>query len=110
MNYIKKISAILTKKNKIFFLFIVFLSIFKTLIELLSIGLLIPILTILSNSDKKYQIYIKFPFLPQFNESQLLLIFVFFFIIIYFVKTIYLIFFNIFSAKYSHNLYLEVYF
>jgi len=108
MNYIKKISAILTKKNKIFFLFIVFLSIFKTLIELLSIGLLIPILTILSNSDKKYQIYIKFPFLPQFNESQLLLIFVFFFIIIYFVKTIYLIFFNIFSAKYSHNLYLEV--
>ena len=108
MSYIKKTLSILTNKNKKIFLLIIFFSIIKTFIELLSIGLLIPILTILSNSYKKNQIYINFPFFSHLNESQLLLVFVLFFIIIYLVRTIYLIFFNIFSAKYSHNLYLEI--
>ena len=62
MNFIKKISSTLTKKTKNFFLFIVVLSFFKTLIELLSMGLSIPILKILSNLDKKNEIYIKFPY------------------------------------------------
>jgi ATP-binding cassette subfamily B protein len=108
MNFIIKISKILTNKNKKFFLLIVCLSIFKTFIELISIGSLVPILVILSNSDKKNQIFIKLPFLEEFNESQLLLTFIIFFIIIYLIKTIFLVFLNIFSSKFSHNLYKEL--
>jgi ABC-type bacteriocin/lantibiotic exporter with double-glycine peptidase domain len=108
MNYIKKIIAILTKKNKAGFLSIVFLSIFKTAIEILSLGLLIPILSILSNAEKKSQIFIYFPFVEEFNENQLLFLFLFIFIFFYLIKTIYVIFFNIYAGKYSHDLYVEI--
>ena len=53
MKYIKKIFSILTKKNKIDFMLIVFFSIFKTIFEIIGIGLLIPIFSIISNSEKK---------------------------------------------------------
>ena len=105
---IKKILLILTKKNKNNLLFIIILSFLKTFIELCSIGSLIPILAILSNLDKKNQIYIKLPFLKEFGESQILFIFLLLFVIIYFIKTIYLIFLNIFLSKFAHNLYKEL--
>jgi ABC-type bacteriocin/lantibiotic exporter with double-glycine peptidase domain len=108
MNYIKKIIAILTQKNKASFIFIVFLSIIKTAIEIVSLGLLIPILSILSNTEKKSQIFIYFPFASEFNENHLLFLFLFIFIFFYLIKTIYVIFFNIYSGKYSHDLYVEV--
>lgn len=108
MNYIKKILAILTKKNKIDFLFISFLSIIKALIEIVGVGLLIPILTIISNQDKKNQVLNYLPFFKNFQDNQILLFFIVFFILVYLVKTLYVVFFNTYLARYAHYLYVEI--
>jgi ABC-type multidrug transport system fused ATPase/permease subunit len=108
MNYTKKILAILTKKNKIDFLFISFLSIIKALIEIIGVGLLIPILTIISNQDNKSQILNYFPFLNNLNDNKILFAFIIFFILVYLVKTLYVIFFNTILARYAHYLYVEI--
>jgi len=108
MDYIYKILAVLTKKNKAALIFIAFLSIVKTIIEIVGIGLLIPILSILSNAETKNQILFYFPFLKESNETQIILFFIILFIFFYLIRTAYIIFFNIFSAKYFHNLYAEL--
>ena len=50
---IEKILLLLTKKNKIDILFIIFLSIIKAFIEIVGIGLLIPLLGFISSEQKK---------------------------------------------------------
>ena len=50
---IDKILSLLTQKNKIDILFIIFLSIIKAFIEIVGIGLLIPILGFISSEQKK---------------------------------------------------------
>lgn len=105
MDYMYKILAVLTKKDKAGLILIAFLSIVKTIIEIAGIGLLIPILSILSNSVIKNQFLFYFPFLKEFNEIQILLFFIILFIFFYIVRTSYIIFLNILSSKYYHNLY-----
>ena len=68
MKYIKKIFSILTKKNKIDFMLIVFFSIFKTILEIIGIGILLPIFSIISNSEKKEEILNYFFFYRQRNK------------------------------------------
>jgi ABC-type bacteriocin/lantibiotic exporter with double-glycine peptidase domain len=108
MKYIKKIFFILTKKNKINFLFIVFLSIIKTIIEMLGVGFLIPILSIISNTEKKDQILSYFAFIgKELSDEKIIILFFILFIFIYLVKTIYVVFFNLYIGRYSQNLYVE---
>ena len=107
-DYLKKIFEILTKKNKITFYFLSFLSVIKAVIEILGIGLLIPVLTFLSNDEKKESILTYVSALKRFDSNEILFIFIIFFLIVYLIKTLYVIFFNWCVASYVHNLYAEL--
>jgi ABC-type bacteriocin/lantibiotic exporter with double-glycine peptidase domain len=105
---INKTLSLLTKKNKINILFIVFLSIIKTAIELIGIGLLIPLLAFISSAEKKILILDYLPYLKVFSDNEVILIFIAFFIFIYLCKTLYVIFYNIYNTKFVQNLYVEM--
>ena len=106
MKYIKKTLSILTKKNKIDFMLIVFFSIFKTIFEIIGIGLLIPIFSIISNSEKKDQILNYFFFIDkEIDNEKIVILFFGLFIFIYLIKSIYTVFINNYVSRYCQNLY-----
>lgn len=105
---IEKILLLLTKKNKIDILFIIFLSIIKAFIEIVGIGLLIPLLGFISSDQKKYEIIEFLPILREYSDKEVILIFIVVFLIIYLLKTIFVIFFNSYNAKHAQNLYVEI--
>ena len=106
MKYIKKIFSILTKKNKIDFMLIVFFSIFKTILEIIGIGLLLPIFSIISNSEKKEEILNYFFFIDkEISNEKIVILFFCLFIFIYLIKSIFTIFINNYVSRYCQNLY-----
>ena len=105
---IEKILLLLTKKNKIDILFIIFLSIIKAFIEIVGIGLLIPLLGFISSEQKKNEIIEFLPILRDYTDKEVILIFIIIFLIIYLFKTIFVIFFNFYNAKHAQNLYVEI--
>ena len=105
---IEKILLLLTKKNKIDILFIIFLSIIKAFIEIVGIGLLIPLLGFISSEQKKNEIIEFLPILREYSDKEVILIFIVVFLIIYLLKTIFVIFFNSYNAKHAQNLYVEI--
>ena len=68
-----------------------------------SIGLLIPIVGLLANSNETFNDYNLLIF-DNINQEKLIFYFVFIFLLIYFIKTLYLMFYNLYVAKFSHNL------
>jgi len=107
-NKINRILFLLTKKNKIDIILIIFLSIIKALIEIIGIGLLIPLLGFISSEEKKSQIIEYVPYLKNYTDQEIILILVVLFILVYLFKTLFVIFFNYFNAKHAQNLYVEV--
>ena len=100
----QKIFKILTRKDKKNFIFsVIFLQV-KSLIEVLGIGLIIPILHFLTNQKDFNYIFKYLPFLENYRNDQLLLIFIAVFVFVYLLKTIYLIFYNIWIYKFTNNL------
>ena len=100
----QKIFKILTRKDKKnFILSVIFLQI-KSLIEVLGIGLIIPILHFMTNQQDFDYIFNYLTFLQNYRNDQLLLIFITIFILVYFFKTLYLIFYNIWIYKFTNNL------
>ena len=109
MNYIQKILTILSKDNKKDFSFIIFLSIVRAFIEVIGIGMLIPMFAfITSNSDTKSKIFNYLPFLENFKDGQIILLFIFFFLFVYLIKTIFVVFLNIYNTKFGEGLYVEI--
>ena len=99
INYFSKTLQILEKKftHKIFFL--IFLSLISGFIEIISIGLLLPILSVLiDNNFYKYINY--FPIINNFNEINILKFLLLFFFVIYFLKFISLVFIIYFQNKF----------
>ncbi len=88
-------------EKKVFFL--TFLSIIRAFAEMASIGLLIPIVGLLANSNETFNDYNLLIF-DNINQEKLIFYFVFIFLLIYFIKTLYLMFYNLYVAKFSHNL------
>lgn len=107
-NYIKIILRILNKREKFQVFFIIFFSILRAFLEMLGIGLLIPALSLISDINKESFIYNYFPQLSLFNSKQLILFFIAGFIFVYLIKTIFVIFFNIYTAKFSQNLFVSL--
>lgn len=102
---IKKIIYILDNKKIIFFSI---LTILRSLLEVLGIGLLVPIISIISDDSKFKNFLFKNNILFFEDTEKLFLIFVFIFLAAYFFKTIFLVFYNIYLAKYIHNLYADI--
>ncbi len=107
-NYIKIILRILNKREKFQVFFIVFFSIVRAFLEMLGIGLLIPLLSLISDINKESFIYNYFPQLSLLNNKQLISFFIVGFIFVYLIKTIFVIFFNIYTAKFSQNLFVSL--
>ncbi len=105
---IEKILLLLTKKNKIDISFIIFLSIIKAFIEIVGIGLLIPLLGFISSEQKKNEIIEFLPILRDYTDKEVILIFIVTFLIIYLFKTIFVIFFNFYNSRHAQNLYVEI--
>ncbi len=106
---ISKIFQILDKSHKKKLILITFLTIFRSIFELLSISLVIPLLSFLVNFDAfRSKLVVKIPLLEDFTKNNLIILFIFLFILVYFLKTLFLFFYNFFRIKFCNSLYVEL--
>ena len=102
-NLIKKALEILTKKDKINCILAAFFLIIKSILEVLGIGLIIPILNFITNQNNNF-IYDYFPSLEKIGNHKLIILLVFIFIVIYLLKTLFVIFYHVWVSKFVNNL------
>lgn len=101
-----KIFSIFNIQNKI--PIIVILVLFSTLLELLGIGMLIPIASILFETDSEINRQI-LSFLPtSFHSENSLQIFLYIFLLIFVLKNLILVFIEYYKANYFHKVYLKI--
>ena len=86
-----KLYKFLSKKQKLFFLFVFFGIIFCTFLEMISLGAIIPVFKLIFSDEK-----INFLFFDQLNKIYILFIFLFLFLF----KNLFIIFFNFFYIKF----------
>ena len=96
----KKILKILTKKQKLTFVFLLILVLIGLVFELFSVGIFIPIIQKLSNSGKNQNDFLSFLLSESFDLKQ----FLYFALFIYILKTLFLIFLIHFQHKYVYGL------
>ena len=107
ISYSKKIFQILNieEKKKIFFLF--FLIIINFFLEMLSVTLVVPIVTLIFDDNFLNNLNL-IKFLPNyflsFNSNQLLKFCLIAIVIIYLIKTVFLIFFSYWKANFIYGL------
>ena len=110
MNNIRKILKLTDKPDLRGFMILVFLSIITILLETLSIGLVVPLVSIIIEPDflTKYKDFLFIDSLPNFLfelEHQYLLFYILIgFAAIFFIKNLYIIFYQYLAALYSNNL------
>ena len=99
-NIIEKLNIILSSKDKLRLTYLSTLSIFASLADVLSIGLLIPLLGSIINNDNL--IYIDFvnKFFNDINTENFLEFILFIFILLVVLKNLFQIFFNYTSTKF----------
>ena len=102
--FIKKILEILSKKDKKKIMLSVIFLLTRSLLEVIGIGLLIPILNFISNENKVIFLYNYFPSLQKLNNKEYIIFFISIFIIIYLIKTVFTIFHSSWSSKFVNNL------
>ena len=85
MDSFKKIKIILNSKKKIKFIFLLIYSFINSILELISIGLIIPIIISLFDTDKN-NFFVKFEFLKNIgfdlNQNERVLVLFFFIVIV----------------------------
>ncbi len=113
MKTLKKFFSILSKKNKTESLILLVLILLGVFFEMLSIGLLLPILTTLTNSENTQFmnfnfIFEIFNFQEKYEKKEIIIFFTSGLLIIYFVKTIFLNFLSWYQSKYINYLVAEI--
>lgn len=109
LNHIKKIFILLSPKNKKNLFFLSILTILRAGLELLSIGLVIPILSIVIDPESFTNIYSSnYKFIKDLSGNNIFFLVTGTFIIIYFIKTIFIIFYSYENSKFLNNLYVEI--
>tara|TARA_B100001059_G_scaffold236757_1_gene289824 strand:+ start:229 stop:1971 length:1743 start_codon:yes stop_codon:yes gene_type:complete len=113
MKTLNQVLYIFTKKNKVHSLVCVVLILLGVLLEMLGIGLIIPILSTLTSENqnsffdfKKVFYLLNFEKVP--DKKNIILFFVIFLSIIYFLKTIFLHFLAWYQSKFINNLTAEL--
>ena len=109
MIFFQKIFLILNNKNKLKFFLISFLGIVRALSEILGIALIIPILTLISDPNGAEKLTRYLPIFQNMESNTLILIFIIIFLFVYFIKTNFLIFFNIVITRFAQNLFSETF-
>lgn len=105
---INKILKVLNKKQKFQIFLLSFLSIIRTLLEMIGIGLLIPILTFITDIEKSYKYFEYINFFKEYEQKKIILFFVICFLTIYLIKTIFVIFYNVYVSKFAQNLFFSI--
>ena len=113
MKTLSQVLYIFTKENKIHSLVCVVLILFGVLLEMLGVGLIIPILsTLTSESQNSFFDFKKVFYLLNFetvpDKKNIILLFVIFLSIIYFLKTIFFHFLSWYQSKFINNLTAEL--
>ena len=98
-NIIQKTLEILSRKDKKNIFLAILLLIIKTIFDVLSIGLIIPILHFSSSNKEKIFLTEYIPFLDQVNKLQTIVFFVSIFLFVYLIKTVFIIYYNRWSTK-----------
>ena len=113
MKTFKKFLSILTKKNKRETAFLLILILFGVFFEMMSISLIIPILTTLSNDSGTNFfnfnfIFEIFNFQYPLEKKKIITFFITGLLIIYLIKTIYLNFLAWYQSKFINNFVAEI--
>jgi ATP-binding cassette, subfamily B, bacterial PglK len=107
MELIKKIFKILDKNDKFHFFTLLSIIFFSMILEMMSIGLIVPITSIIIDSGNKYLLSFNSMYFENFlllsKESQILIVLTIF-VFIYLLKSIYLTFMTIYLNSYSYKL------
>lgn len=115
MKYLKVYLKFLDDKDKNFFSVIVILTFIGVLLEIFSLGLLVPILSGLTNENFSNNLisynflleYFYEPSIDELNNFVLLKFFMLFFFLIYLIKIIYLIFLSYIQYSFTWSLYFK---
>ena len=107
MNLISQIFSILDKNDKFHFFSLLILIFISMFLEMLSIGLIVPIITLVIENDQsffsEYNFYIFNNFFLLNKETQIILVLVIF-ASVYFVKSVYLTLLTVYLNSFSYNL------
>jgi ABC-type bacteriocin/lantibiotic exporter with double-glycine peptidase domain len=107
MELISKIFNILDKKDKIHFFVLLFVIFFSMILEMLSIGLLIPITTLIIETGETALSSYNFLYLDNFlqlSKQVQIKIILFVFVLIYLFKSVYLTLMVVYLNSFSYNL------
>ena len=91
MNLFLKIFDVFNYKQKINFIFLLVLIFFNTFLEMISIGIILPLVALLTQDnfiEKYYFILIYFNFFFELNKINLIYFFIIFLVVIFFTKNI----------------------
>ena len=105
-NYIKQVLYILPKSWIIKTFFIVVLTLFHAVFELLGISLVIPFLSIFL--DKADFIFEYIPIFKNFDKETLILICIFLFLLVFIIKNLFSLIYQKIKVNFSHNLSKEI--
>ena len=113
MKTLKKFFNILSKKNKIKSFYLLLLVLIGVIFEMLSIGLLLPVLTSLTSENQNNLITffndLKFlSFLETSNKNTIIIFLISLLTFVYFVKTIFLTFLTWFQSKFINQLVVDL--
>ena len=105
LEYFKKFNSVLTSKEKKYFLILLILSIFGSILELIGISLIFPLLDVLvdQNNLNKYGFLNKIIFfnINELNKNNIVSYLLISISLIYIFRTFYLIFLNYFQNSYT---------
>ena len=108
MKYIQYLAKILNEKEKKKFIYIAFLMFLNTLFELLSIGMILPVLSILFGENFSFLPNSFYNFIQNFSQSQLITFTLISIILIILLKNLFILFYNYQQSLYAKNIQVRV--
>ena len=109
MELLKKTYSIIPKQQKFKVLIILVLILVQVLLEMIGLGLVIPLVSIILDINLFYET-LSFIDIKKFNINEKTLIFIVLgtFLLIYYLKNLYLIFFSWIRNKFASNIWANV--
>jgi ABC-type bacteriocin/lantibiotic exporter with double-glycine peptidase domain len=104
MNFVRFLKKILNKKEKLYLIYIFLLMVLNTLFEFLSIGIILPFMSILFKKDLNFMPEIFKELLKGFEHIDLIKYVIIGLILIYLIKNLFILFYNYQQKLYLRNL------
>jgi len=107
VNLFLKIFDVFDYKQKINFIFLLVLIFFNTFLEMISIGMILPLIALLTQDnfiEKYYFILNYFNLFFELNKINLIYFFIIFLVAVFFIKNILILLFSIFKYNFFFNI------